>query len=80
MLAGGRHAAFSCSDGRCAQNAGFATWNIEYRRLGQAGGGWPGTYLDVGTAVDLLRTLAPQHQLDLNHVIVMGHSAGGAAI
>jgi acetyl esterase/lipase len=26
----------------------IATWNIEYRRLAQAGGGWPGTYLDVG--------------------------------
>ena len=39
---------------------GIATWNIEYRRLGQPGGGWPGTYLDVGRAVDYLRTLARQ--------------------
>jgi acetyl esterase/lipase len=56
---------------------GFATWNIEYRRLGQAGAGWPGTYLDVGHAVDHLRTIALEHQLDLNHVVVFGHSAGG---
>src|SRR6476469_4201033 len=34
---------------------GIATWNIEYRRLGQKGGGWPGTYLDVGKAVDQVR-------------------------
>jgi hypothetical protein len=31
---------------------GIATWNIEYRRLGEPGSGWPGTYLDVGRAVD----------------------------
>jgi acetyl esterase/lipase len=56
---------------------GFASWNIEYRRLGQTGGGWPGTYLDIAKAVDKLRDLAPQHQLNLSRVIVMGHSAGG---
>lgn len=59
------------------KSSGFATLNIEYRRLGRAGGGWPGTYLDVGMAVDRLRTLAPEHRLDLNRVVVMGHSAGG---
>lgn len=59
------------------KSAGTAVWNIEYRRLGQVGGGWPGTYLDVGAAVDQLRTIAPEHQLDLGRVIVMGHSAGG---
>jgi acetyl esterase/lipase len=56
---------------------GIATWSIEYRRLGQPGGGWPGTYLDVGRAVDYLRTLAGQHQLDLGHAVIVGHSAGG---
>ncbi len=56
---------------------GIASWNIEYRRLGQPGGGWPGTYLDVARAADYLRTLAPQHNLDLGHVVVVGHSAGG---
>jgi acetyl esterase/lipase len=62
------------------KTSGFATWNIEYRRLGQAGAGWPGTFLDIGTAVDLLRTLAPEHRLDLGRVIVMGHSAGGGGL
>jgi acetyl esterase/lipase len=56
---------------------GIATWNIEYRRLGQPGGGWPGTYLDVGRAVDHLRTIAGQYELDLGRVVVVGHSAGG---
>jgi acetyl esterase/lipase len=56
---------------------GIATWNVEYRRLGQPGGGWPNTYLDVGRAVDHLRTLAPRHRLDLAHVVLVGHSAGG---
>jgi acetyl esterase/lipase len=56
---------------------GIATWSVEYRRLHQAGGGWPGTYLDAGRAVDHLRALAPRHGLDLSRVVVAGHSAGG---
>jgi acetyl esterase/lipase len=56
---------------------GFATWNIEYRRLGDPGGGYPNTLTDIGMAVDKLRDLAPQHDLDLKKVIVVGHSAGG---
>jgi acetyl esterase/lipase len=56
---------------------GIATWNIEYRRVGQPGGGWPGTYLDVSQAVDFLRAIAPEHALDMNRVVVVGHSAGG---
>jgi acetyl esterase/lipase len=56
---------------------GIATWNVEYRRLGQPGGGWPGTYQDVGHAVDQLRALAETYRLDLNRVVFVGHSAGG---
>lgn len=56
---------------------GFATWNLEYRRVGQAGGGWPGTLLDVSAGIDHLRSLATEHALDLARVITMGHSAGG---
>ncbi len=57
--------------------AGIATWNIEYRRIAQAGGGWPGTFDDVSTAADHLQSIAPKFNLDLNHVIAIGHSAGG---
>jgi len=57
--------------------AGAATWNLEYRRLGQTGGGWPGTFQDVARGADHLRVLARTHPLDLERVVVVGHSAGG---
>lgn len=56
---------------------GAATWNVEYRRLGNRGGGWPGTLLDVARAADHLRELAGQYSLDLTRVVAIGHSAGG---
>lgn len=56
---------------------GFAIWNIEYRRIGHDGGGYPGTFLDTANAVDELRALAPRYHLDLGHVVTVGHSAGG---
>jgi acetyl esterase/lipase len=57
--------------------AGIATWNAEYRRADRPGGAWPGTFQDVGRAVDFVRTLAPKYGLDTTRVIVVGHSAGG---
>jgi acetyl esterase/lipase len=57
--------------------AGVATWSIEYRRVGNRGGGWPGTFEDVSRAADHLRKIAKNYQLDLNRVIAVGHSAGG---
>jgi acetyl esterase/lipase len=59
-------------------DSGFAVWSIEYRRVGDDGGDWPNTYLDVGHGADYLRRVAAQYQLDLNRVIASGHSAGGA--
>lgn len=56
---------------------GIATWNIEYRRADRPGGGWPGTFLDVGQAVDYVRALAPRYALDTTRVVFLGHSAGG---
>jgi acetyl esterase/lipase len=56
---------------------GFATWNLEYRRLDQPGGGWPGTFLDAAHGIDALRELARRYPLDLKRVILVGHSAGG---
>jgi acetyl esterase/lipase len=57
--------------------AGIATWSIEYRRVGDAGGGWPGTFQDVARGSDYVRELAKQYPLDLSRVIAIGHSAGG---
>lgn len=59
------------------RKAGIATWNIEYRRVDNEGGGWPGSYRDIGAAVDYLRTIADEYPLDLQRVVVVGHSAGG---
>ena len=56
---------------------GIATWTIEYRKVGDAGGGWPGTFEDVAHAADHLRAIAPQYHLDLTRVVAIGHSAGG---
>lgn len=56
---------------------GFAVWNIEYRRLGHDGGGYPGTFLDVANAADTLRQISVEYGLELDNIIAAGHSAGG---
>jgi len=55
---------------------GLAVWNLEYRRLGD-GGGWPATFHDVAAGADFLRTIAASHELDLDRLVALGHSAGG---
>jgi acetyl esterase/lipase len=74
-------AAYDLSPSRALAHAladdGIAVWNLEYRRVGDAGGGWPGTFLDVAAGADHLRHLAAGNNLDLKSVAVMGHSAGG---
>ena len=55
---------------------GIATWNIEYRQMGDPGAGWPNTFTDVGAGIDYLRTLAAKYPLDVGNVVVIGHSAG----
>ena len=55
---------------------GWATWNIEYRRVGGRGG-FPETLEDVSSAIDHLDTVAADHPLDLSRVVTIGHSAGG---
>ena len=57
--------------------AGIATWSLEYRRVGDAGGGFPGTFEDVAAGYDYLGELAKAYPIDLARVIVVGHSAGG---
>jgi acetyl esterase/lipase len=52
---------------------GWATWNIEYRRLG-LGGGYPSTLQDAAAAIDYLATL---EKVDTERVVAIGHSAGG---
>nr|WP_238558978.1 alpha/beta hydrolase [Rhodococcus rhodnii] len=64
---------------RSLADAGVAVWNIEYRRVGGAGG-YPTTLLDVAAAVDALADVVQARadgRLDLSRVVVAGHSAGG---
>jgi acetyl esterase/lipase len=58
-------------------NHGIASWNIEYRRVGHAGGGWPGTFRDLSDATDFVHELAAKYPLDLQRVAAVGHSSGG---
>ncbi|MBL8958341.1 MAG: alpha/beta hydrolase [Gemmatimonadetes bacterium] len=58
-------------------DSGYAVWSLEYRRVGNPGGGWPGTFRDVAAGADYLRTVAGRYPLDLTRVIAAGHSAGG---
>lgn len=52
---------------------GWATLNVEYRRVGD-GGGVPATLDDVAAAIDLLAVVP---DLDRTRVVALGHSAGG---
>ena len=56
---------------------GIATWSLEYRRIGNPGGGWPGTLDDVRAGALYLKTIAAEHLIDMNRVVATGHSAGG---
>lgn len=56
---------------------GIAAWNIEYRRVGDPGGGWPNTLLDVANATDAVGSFAPTYHLNVRRVVAVGHSAGG---
>ncbi|MEM7741216.1 MAG: alpha/beta hydrolase [Pseudomonadota bacterium] len=56
---------------------GLAVWNIEYRGVDEPSGGYPGTFLDVAAALDMLAGAAETHNLDNGHVVAFGHSAGG---
>lgn len=56
---------------------GYATWNVEYRRAHETGGGWPSTFEDAERGVGALRDAALKYPLDLKRVAILGHSAGG---
>lgn len=56
---------------------GLAVWNLEYRRAGSPGGGWPGTFEDAAAGFDALAAVAHDHRLSTGRVVVVGHSAGG---
>jgi acetyl esterase/lipase len=55
---------------------GYAVYVPEYRRVGETGGGWPGTPADLVRAVDALAAL-DDPRLELSRTLLIGHSAGG---
>jgi acetyl esterase/lipase len=55
---------------------GYAVACVEYRRVGQPGGGWPGTLDDVERALSALPALVSPH-VDPSGAVLAGHSAGG---
>jgi acetyl esterase/lipase len=56
---------------------GIAVWNIEYRGIDRAGGGYPGTFQDVNAAADALLAHGREYGLRTDHLVALGHSAGG---
>ncbi|MFC0227177.1 alpha/beta hydrolase family protein [Serratia aquatilis] len=56
---------------------GIAVWNVEYHRINEEGGGYPKTYNDISSAIDMLKQSAQQYSLDLSRVVLVGHSVGG---
>ncbi|MBB4930509.1 dipeptidyl aminopeptidase/acylaminoacyl peptidase [Lipingzhangella halophila] len=62
-------------------SAGWAVWNVEYRRTGTDGGGWPQTRDDVARALRYLDSAAAGLGISGarwgGRAVVIGHSAGG---
>lgn len=74
---------------------GYAVAAVEYRRMGQPGGGWPGTFDDLARCLDtlpgLVRSAAAERMSAGGRVavagrvaqgppILLGHSAGGQLV
>lgn len=57
-------------------NRGIAVFSLEYRRTGDPGGGWPGSFEDVIAGVNTALNLR-NYPINMNKVVLSGHSAGG---
>jgi acetyl esterase/lipase len=68
------HAGHLCA---ALASKGIATWNLEYRRVGNAGGGWPGSFEDIARGFRFVPQIAKRYRLDPAKILAMGHSAGG---
>ncbi len=57
---------------------GVITCNLEYRRIGDLGGGWPGTFQDVATGTDyVFERMSADPRFDPERTAALGFSAGG---
>jgi acetyl esterase/lipase len=59
------------------RQSGYGVWNIDYRGVDRAGGGYSGTFLDAAAAADMLRVDGARFGLTTSPVVAVGHSAGG---
>ena len=55
-------------------DAGFAVWSLEYRRTGDEGGAWPGTFEDIVAGINSLNDIGG---IKSENMAILGHSAGG---
>jgi acetyl esterase/lipase len=67
------HAGHLCAD---VASAGLVTVNVEYRRVGDPGGGWPGSLEDLQRAFAYVIQHADELRIDTQRITVVGHSAG----
>lgn len=72
-----RHIGHFCT---ALAKSGVAAWSLEYRRLGNPGGGFPGTLDDVRAGAAHLEKIAKERSLDMRRVVATGHSAGGQLV
>ncbi len=56
--------------------AGYAVWSLEYRRTGDQGGGWPGSFDDIKAGINYLSSVE-DYGLNSAQFAIVGHSAGG---
>ena len=57
---------------------GYCVWNVEYRRVGESAYNWENVFDDALAAVNKLPEVKKLYPiLDLDHVYIVGHSAGG---
>src|SRR5262245_45769020 len=61
-------------------SAGFVCANLEYRRVGNTGGAWPGTFEDVMNGFRFLLVQAKRLGGDVKRAVVLGHSAGAQLV
>lgn len=55
---------------------GFLVWSLEYRRTGDEGGGWPGSFDDIIRGIRFIKEQSV-YPINTRDVVLTGHSAGG---
>lgn len=67
------HASHLCA---ALAGAGMASFSLEYRRVGDQGGGWPGSFEDIRNGFRFIQQYSRAQGI-ARRVIAIGHSAGG---